>query len=96
MLPRTYPVNSDGKVPIFTVSATGRVAWADYIPVDQVTPGAGKTGRYDEDGAIDTVALASVSGLREWTDYLPVVVISGTARWRTDTGGFIPVTDDTP
>jgi hypothetical protein len=77
---------------VFVVTTTNRTKWVDYIPVRQVVPGADKTNRYDQDGALPVTILGSVTGLREWVDYTPVVEVgASTNQWRAESDGYIPI-----
>lgn len=76
-------------------SVTGLVRWVDYIPVRVVTPGAGKTGTYDDSGCLAVVALASETGSIRWIDHLPVYS-EGTDKWRYNDDGYIPIDTLTP
>ena len=95
MFPWTGPSKKDANdravYRVGSVSPTGKVAWVDFIPVEEVTPT--RSDSYDNGGAIRVEEVASIAGLREWEDYIPVAVINQPAagKWRFDNTGYIPV-----
>lgn len=81
-------------IKVFVVSSTGRVRWVSYVPMKQfasTTPA--QADRFDDNGALTIKVLSDVTGLTEWVDYLPVVMVAdaNTGKWRYDDTGFIPV-----
>lgn len=96
MLPRCYPINTSGKVPLKVIAdLTGLTKWVDYLPVKEVAATGEKLNRYQEDGSLDTAAAAAPSGVA-WVDWLPAGVVVSTKPWRAESDGHIPVTDATP
>lgn len=81
---------------VVQVSPSGRTRWVHYIPVKYVTTTEDKVNRYDYDGAL-AVSTIDGTGLVEWTDYVPVVVVEDddTGKWTTNDAGFIPVVEVT-
>lgn len=94
--PPAAPDYDGTRMHVFQLSSiAGLRRWIDYIPVQVVVPGAGKIGTYDDNGCLAVVALASETGSIRWIDHIPVYP-EGTARWKFDDAGYIPIDTLTP
>jgi hypothetical protein len=72
-------------------SVAGKTQWVDYWPIQfENSTTAQEADRTDPLGAVTCTVLTSTAGLVAWVDYIPVYVV-GTAKWRYDHNGFIPL-----
>lgn len=88
---RTWPQNTNGKMPVKVVSTSGLTEWVDYVTVKVDASGAGRANSYDADGGHIASAVYTGSG-SAWVDYVPISVDSTrTVPWEYSSNGYIPV-----
>jgi len=82
------------RILVYVVGASGRTKWVDYIPIKyHALPNNQKVNRYEDDGALGVTTITSTVGMREWVEYIPVVVVSDVKGWRYDDDGYIRVVE---
>jgi hypothetical protein len=75
-------------------SNAGQVFWSTCTPVAEVTPGPGKVGTFDDDGALPIQRITSTAGKVAGVDYEVACAVPAAAgkRWRTDDDGYLAIT----